>query len=132
VPISEKTSRLESTISPLMMFRKTIDGYSRDQVEYKYVAGETLCHLTAQDVVHMLASDQFFGSSTENLTSQYPRQYSVPASHISQLPHLPRLRNSKHIQFFPPETVNINFHNNTHSITKKKPNSVETQSQVST
>lgn len=59
------------------------------------------------------ASDQFFGSSTENLTSQYPRQYSVPASNKSQLPHSPRPRNSKHIQLFPPETVNIKFHNNT-------------------
>jgi hypothetical protein len=89
---------------------------SRDQVEYKYAADETLCHLTAQDVVHLLATDQFFGSSTENLTSQYSRQYSLPASNKSQLPQSPSPRNSKHIQFFPPETVNINFHNNTHSI----------------
>jgi hypothetical protein len=102
-----------------MMFRKTIDDYSRDQVEYKYAAGETLCHLTAQDVVHMIATDQFFGSSTENFTSQYSRQYSVPASNKSQLPHLAIPRNSKHIQFFQPETVHKNYHNNTHSVTKK-------------
>jgi len=54
-----------------MVFKERIDGYSRDQVEYKYAAGETLCHLTALDVVHMLATDQFFGSTTKNLTSQY-------------------------------------------------------------
>ena len=68
---SDKTSRLESNISPLMVFKERIYGYSRDQVEYKYAAGETLCHLTALDVVHMLATDQFFGSTTKNLTSQY-------------------------------------------------------------
>jgi hypothetical protein len=61
-----------------------------------------MCHLTAQGVVHMLTTNQFFDLSTENLTSQN----SQPASNKSQLPHSPRPRNSKRIQFFPAETVN--------------------------
>jgi hypothetical protein len=90
---SEETLRLESNISSLMTSRQTIDGYSRDQVEYQYAAGETLCHLTAQYAMQMIATDQFFGSSTENVTSQYSRQYSLPTFNKSPLPHSKKKKN---------------------------------------
>jgi hypothetical protein len=83
-----------------MMFRKLVAGYSRDQVQYKYVAGEALCHLMAQDVVHMLTTAQFFGSSSENHISQLSKKYILyqPPTNLSYLPPTPHPTPTKKLE----------------------------------